>query len=143
MGMRGEIFHTHAELERNVALLCHRGRERRLQVAAMDHPVRRAVALRRRAERDADDFAAGPADQHAQCRRRGDVPPQSLAETEIDQGARGVGRELDAGAGFFKPLRLLQDDDAETAARQRQRGGEPANTGAGDDNDAQGGHGNG
>ena len=76
------------------------------------------------------------ADKHADRLRRDDVRPQPIAEAEIDQEARGIGRELDAGAGFLEPLGLLQNDNAEAASRQRQRGGEPADAGAGNDDDA-------
>jgi len=51
------------------------------------------------------------------------VRPQLIAKAEIDQGARGVGRELDAGARFLEPLRLFQDDDAKAVAREREGGG--------------------
>ena len=88
--------------------------QRRLQVAAMDDPIGRAVALLGgRAERHAHDFAAVLGVKHAQGQRRDHVRPQPLAEAELDQDARGIGRELDAGAGFFEPLGLLQHDDAE------------------------------
>src|SRR5487761_1376045 len=126
MRMGGEIFHAHAELERDIALLRYGGEEHGLQVAAMDDPIGRTVALLRLAERDADDFAAGAADQDAQRRRRDHMRPQPLANAEIDQAARAIGRQLDAGAGFRKPLGLFQDGDAEAAARQRPRRRKPA-----------------
>ena len=110
--------------------------ERRLQIAAMDHPIRRAVALRGSlAERHAHDFASGLGVEHAQARRRDHVRPQPVFQPEIDQRARGVGRELDAGAGFLEPLGLLQHDDAKTVARERQRRGQPADAGPGDNDD--------
>ncbi len=139
--MGGEILHAHAELERNIELLRNRGGERGLQIAAMDDPVRRAIALRRLAERDAHDFASAPPDEHAQGCRRDHMRPQPLADAEIDQDARGVGRELDAGAGFRKPLGLFQHDDAEAIARKCKRRRKPANAGACDYDAARGRHG--
>ena len=62
-------------------------------------------------------------DQNAQRRGRDHMRPQPLADAEIDQAARGIGRELDAGAGFLQPFGLFQYDDAKAVARQRQRGG--------------------
>jgi len=63
---------------------------------------------------------------------------QPIAQSEIDQRARGIGRELDAGAGLLEPLGLLQDGDAKAVARERQRGGETANAGPGDNDGARG-----
>ena len=74
--------------------------------------------------------------EHAHRLWRDHVRPQPIAKSEIDQRARGIGRELDAGAGLFQPLGLFQHDDAKTVARQRQRGGEPADAGACDNDDA-------
>ena len=87
-----EILHAHAELDGNIELLIDGGAERRLQIAAMDDPVGRAVALRRGlAERDAHDFAAACRAPHAHRRGRHDVRTQPVAETEIEQRARGIG----------------------------------------------------
>ena len=68
--------------------------------------------------------------------RRDHVRPQPLAKAEIDQSARRVGRELDAGAGLFKPLGLLQHDRAKTVAGERKRRGEAGDAGACDDDGA-------
>ena len=72
----------------------------------------------------------------AQGLRRDHVGPQPLAEAELDQGAGGIGRELDAGAGLFQPLGLLQHDDAKAVAGERQRRGEASDAGACDDDGA-------
>jgi hypothetical protein len=69
------------------------------------------------------------------------VRSQPLAKAEIDQRARRIGRELDAGAGLFKPLGLLQHDRAKTIARERQRRGEAGDAGACDNDGAGGGQG--
>jgi len=118
------------------------GGERRLQIAAMDRPIGRAVALfGSSAERHAHDFAAAFGAEHAQALGRDDMGPQPLAEPELDQRARGIGRQLDAGAGLVKPLGLLQHQHAETAARDRQRRGQSGNAGASNDDGARGGQG--
>ncbi len=72
--MHDEIFHVRAELQRDAEILRHRAGERRLQIAAMDRPIGRAVTLGGRfAERHADDFAAALGVEDAQCRRRDHV----------------------------------------------------------------------
>ena len=40
---------------------------------------------------------------------------QPFGKSELDQHARRVRRKLDAGAGLFQPLRLLEQSDAEAA----------------------------
>ena len=57
------------------------------------------------------------------------------------QDARGIGGELDAGAGFLEPLRLFEHDGAEALARERQRRGQPADAGACDKDGARCRHG--
>ena len=49
------------------------------------------------------------------------------AETEGDQDAGRIGRELNARAGLLQPLRLLEHDDAQPALGERQRRRQPAN----------------
>ncbi len=115
------------------------GGERGLQIAAMDRPIGRAVALLGVfAERHAHDLAPGHAVKDAQRRRRDGGRPQPALQAEIDQDARGVGRQLDAGTGFLEPLRLFQHDDAKAVARERQRRGQTADTGSGDNDRARG-----
>jgi hypothetical protein len=62
--------------------------------------------------------------------------PQTFAEAEFDQGTRGIGRQLNAGAGLFEPLGLLPDDDTEAVASERQRRSQPGDAGASDDDGA-------
>ena len=54
-------------------------------------------------------------------------------QSEFSQHAAGVGRNLDAGAGFAQPIGTLGDDDAKSGGGERQRGGEAADASA--DND--------
>jgi hypothetical protein len=70
-----------------------------------------------------------------------DVGSQPLAEAERDEDAGGIGGELDAGAGLFQPFGRFVDGNAEVVLGERQRRREPADTGAGDDDGARGGHG--
>ena len=103
----------------------------------MDRPIRRAVALFGGvAERHAHDFAAAFGVEHAQALRCHHVRPQPLAKAELDQRAGGVGRELDASAGFLEPLGLLQYDHAKAVAGERKRRGQPGDAGACDDDGA-------
>jgi hypothetical protein len=66
------------------------------------------------------------------------VRPQPGFKPEIDQRARRIGRELDAGAGLLEPLGLFQYDDAKAVTRKRERGGQPADAGPSDNDDARG-----
>ena len=72
--------------------------------------------------------------------RRDDVRAQPVGKAEIGQHARRIGRKLDAGAGLLQPRGLFQHDGAKAGARQRERGGQPADPGAGDDDGAGTGH---
>ena len=47
---------------------------------------------------------------------------QPVLQPEIDQDARSVGRELNAGAGFLEPFGLFQHDDAKPVAGKGERG---------------------
>ncbi len=67
--------------------------------------------------------------------------PQPLAETEGDQHARCIGRELDAGADLLQPLGLLETATRKPRLGERQRRRQPADPGAGDHDGARGRHG--
>ena len=133
-----KIFHALAELDRNVELPGEGGRECRLQIATMDDPKRRAIAMFGVAKRHTHDFASGRGTEYAQRRRCDRERAQPILKPEINQNARGIGRELEAGAGFLEPLGLFQYDDAKTVARERERGGQSADAGAGNDDHARG-----
>ena len=130
----GEVLDVAAELERDVLRALRGTGERRLQVAAMDRPIGRAVAaLGVVAQRNAHDLAAGAARHHADRLRRHDGGRQLFAQAERDQHAGGVGRELDSGAGLFELGGLFEHGCAQAGARQRQRRRQPRDAGAGDD----------
>jgi hypothetical protein len=61
------------------------------------------------------------------------VAPQSLVHAERNQNARGIGRELNAGADLFQALGLIENRDLKSALRERERGGQPADARAGDE----------
>ena len=66
------------------------------------------------------------------CGRRRSARPRSI------RMSRGVGRELNAGAGFLEPLGLFQHDDAKPVVRKRKSGGQAADPGPGNDDSARG-----
>ena len=108
----------------------------------MDRPVGRAVAaLGFVAQRNAHDLASGAAGHHPDRLRRDGNRCEPLAQAESDQYAAGIRRKLEAGAGLFQLLGLLEDGHAHACACQRQRRRQPANAGAGDDDMTRGRHG--
>ncbi len=116
--------------------------ERRLQVAAVDHPIGGAPALRGGGgERRARQHARSPRAHHPQLLRRDRAALEALAQPERDQHACGIGRELNAGADLLQALRLLEHRDLESALRDRQRRGQSADARAGDEHGARGWHG--
>ena len=101
--VRRELLDPVAEPEGDVRL----GAPRRRPAPPADRrggsPNRaRRSGARLLAKRDARDLAAGPAGHHADrvpARHRGRQP---FAQAERQQDARGIGRKLDAGAGFLQ-----------------------------------------
>ena len=62
LGVRGHVLELAAEPQIDVGMIVDRGRQRRLQVGAMHHPIGRAGAqCGGLAERQAGDLAAAPA----------------------------------------------------------------------------------
>ena len=57
-------------------------------------------------------------------------------QAELDQDAAGIGRELQAGAGFLQPLGLFQHDDAKALCGERQRRRQSPDPGTSDDDGA-------
>ena len=116
VGVHDEVLDPRAELEHDV------GAGARPPRAAP--PAGRRDGSPSRARRSACS-AAAPSGMRASSRPlavliataagRDMRPQQPLAEPERDQDARGVGRELDAGAGLLQPLGLFEHGDAEAA----------------------------
>ncbi len=69
------------------------------------------------------------------------APRKARLEPELDQDAAGIGRELNAGAGFFQLLGLLQHDDAKAFFGERQRGRQSSDAGTSHEDGARYGHG--
>jgi hypothetical protein len=85
MGMRGEILHAHPEPKHDVEVLHRRVAQRRLEVAAVNDPIRRAITLRRScAKRNPHDLTAAAPAKHAYGRGRHYVPLQTIGEPEAD-----------------------------------------------------------
>src|SRR6516164_4276161 len=103
--MRGEVLHTHAQTEHDIEILQRRFAEYRLQIAAMNDPIWRAVTLCRFfAERNAHDFTSSARTENPYPRRRHNVGPQTIGQPKADQDASGVWGKLNLGAGLFEPF---------------------------------------
>ena len=61
---------------------------------------------------------------------------QPRLQSEVDQHAAGVGRELQAGADFLEPLGFLQNDDAKALCRERKRRRQSSDAGTSDEDGA-------
>jgi len=116
-----EILDPGAEMETDSRTGVHGLDQHALQVAAMDDPVRGAVApLGRRAERRAREHTRRARIDNSKLLGSNDMPLQLLTQAQRQQDARGIGRELNAGADFLKSLRLIEDGDLKSASRDRQ-----------------------
>lgn len=110
-----------------------RRQQRRVQVAAVDDPVRRAVIALRVTDGDAGDVASIGRPANANALRGDDPRQQTVLKTEPDQNAGRIGRELNPGSGFLEARRLFQHAHPEAGLRQRKRRGQSADTGARND----------
>ena len=141
LGVGYDVFELAAEPQLDIGIVVDMGLQRRLQVGAMHHPVGRAGAKAGGlAERQAGDFAAAARAHDADGLGRDRARAQAILQSEIDQDAAGIGRQLQAGAGFLQPLGLFQNDDAKPLSGERQRRRQSADPGTGDDDGARGGH---
>jgi hypothetical protein len=112
-----------------------------LQVGAVQHPERRAVGRFGVGERNAHDLAPRAGRHDANGVRRDGVGREAVAQSEIGQDARCVGGELQAGAGLEQLGRLFEDGDAQARLGHGQRGRQPRDPCAGDDDVTLGRHG--
>ena len=96
-------------------------------------PAREAAGV---AEWQAGHLATATHAHQADGLGRDGNPGQSRLQSERDQNAAGIGRELHAGARFLKPLSFLQDYYSEAFRRERERGRQPPDSGAGDEDGA-------
>ena len=106
-----------------------------MQIAAMHEPVGRAEPVDRIfTEVEQLVGAAGIPDAHFLERGRTDDGLHRGLQAEVDQHARAVRRDLDAGTDFGEFARLLVDIDVETAPQQREGRRQSADTTASDEN---------
>ena len=142
LGVLCHVLELTAEPQVDIGVIVDGGLQRGLQIGAMDHPVGSAGAeFGGLAERHPGDFAAGPRAQDVDGFRRDRAPRKRLFEPELDQDAAGVGRELDAGAGFLEPFGLFQHHDAKALCRKGQRRRQSPDPGAGNDDGSRQRHG--
>ena len=57
-------------------------------------------------------------------------------QSELDQHATGIGRELQAGAGFLEAFGFFENDDAKTSCRKGERGRQSSDPGTSDEDGA-------
>ena len=114
--MDRETIDPHAELNADV-LVCARSIEQDgLQIASVQDPIGRAKPRGCLLKRNADNFMAIVGAQNANRLWNHGSRAQPIAQTEVDQDATGVGGQLDAGARFVQPLRLIKQDHAKSSA---------------------------
>ena len=115
-------------------LRAHALEQRQVDVGAVDDGVRVGEARpERRAGRDLADQRLVDRVHHHHPIGVDGAAARALADAERVEGGERVRRELDAGADLADLRRLLEDDDAKAALRERQRRGEAADAGTGDD----------
>ena len=135
----GEVVDPSAERQRDSRMRAHRFQQHGLQVAAMDDPIGRVVAFGRgRAERRPRQHPRRLRVPDPKLLRSDHEGLQPRAEAEGEQNARGIGRKLQARAGLFQTLRLVEHSDGESSLRERQRRRQAADARAGDDDPARG-----
>src|SRR5205823_1823480 len=105
------------------------------QIRAVDGEVRRAIALDGdRAEVEQLPGLAGLPMADFLALRLARQGLELLADAKRVEHARAVRRELHAGADFLQLRSLLVDIDVDAVLEQRQRGAQPADAAAGDQN---------
>ena len=138
VGMAGEGLDPRAEFEADVGMFARSvAISAACKIAAMHDPVGRAVTLFDIVEAECARFPcrscraarAPPMARPPSSRRRS---PSAKA----DQNAGRVRGELDAGAGFFRPLGLIEHDGAKPALGECQCRGQSADPGSGNDDGA-------
>ena len=104
-----------------------------VQVAPMQHPVRRAETCQRiGAQVEQGPGAAAVPHPHLLARGRAGHRLDRGAQAQRLQHARAVRRDLHTGADLLQRSRLLQHRHGDAALQQGQRGGEAAQPGTGD-----------
>ena len=112
-----------------------------LQIGAVHHPIGRAgTKAGGLAERQAGDLAARTRAHDVDGLRSYRARRKPRPQAKVDQDSAGVGRKLQAGAGFLQPFGLLQDDDAKAFRGERKRCRQSPDPGTSNDDGARGSH---
>ena len=107
--MNGNVLEGCVELKVDVGIFPRPCEQGRLQIGAMDDPVRCAVAHQHRvAEREARNLPTAARRHYADVVRRDDAFEEVLLKPETDQDAACVRRQLDACAGLVQTRRALK-----------------------------------
>src|SRR5690242_1286152 len=122
--MNGEAIDADAECEPDIGMRACRLEQRSLQVAAVNDPIRRAEACGGVRQWNAGDLPAVACVQNAHGLRGHRGRAQPVAQSQIDQDAGRVRRQLNAGASLIKPFGLVEDDGAQAAMRETECSGE-------------------
>ena len=102
-----------------------------MEIGAMDQRIRMMEFFAERvAERNARDFLAGDRIQHHEIVWKHRERADRLDQAELFEHPEHVGPELDAGADLLEFGGLIDDLRRNPLPRQRERGGEPANAAA-------------
>ena len=123
----------HAGMHRIGRGRAHRGEQYAVEVAAMRHPIGRAVALHG-ADTEIEHRPGLPCCPQADFLAGGfaDDPPHRRFEAQPDQHARAVGSQLHTGADFAQFRRLFEHAHVVAALQQCERRGQATQPGAGD-----------
>jgi hypothetical protein len=132
-GRGGKIGDGRAEPQLDFRMRRHRAGEHLQQFGACHHTPGVAIAARHVGEGDAAQQPAADARTDIERPRRRRGLGKGIADPETGKDVAHIGRELDAGADLAQPIGALADDGREAALGQRQRRGQTADAGPGDD----------
>ncbi len=141
LGVGDDILELAAEPQFDIGIVVDMGLQRCLQIGAVQHPIGRvgprsgAVA-----QRQAGDFAAASRAHDADGVGRDRARREPRLQSEFDQHAAGIGRKLQAGAGFLEAFGLFKNDDAKALSGERKRCRQSSDPGTCDHDGARRGH---
>jgi hypothetical protein len=119
----------------DVAVALHAFEERQVHVGAMAHGVGIGkAAAESLAYRHRGHFGFVHRIHHHEMVGVHRLRASALADAERVEGRERIGAQLDAGADLADLRRLLEDLHRVAPPRERERGGEPADAAAGDEN---------
>ena len=135
--MGGDVLELATEPQLDIGIVIDVGLQRALQIGAMHHPIRRAGAKRGGfAKRHANDLTAASRAHQADGIGRDRAMRKPRLQPELDQHATGIGRQLQAGAGFLEAFGFFENDDAKTSCRKGERGRQSSDPGTSDEDGA-------